>query len=143
MDSIKGMDKILAKLDKMIDKSALQKAMEDACLMIESDSKRECPTGDTGRLRGSIESDVKTEGDNIIGTVGTNVEYAPYVEYGTGLFSSQGNGRKDVPWFYQDDKGNWHSTSGQHPQPYLHPAFENNKDKINKLIADAIKEGMK
>lgn len=78
-DNIQGLDKILAKLGKAVDTDALRKAVQDGCLLVEADAKRECPTGDTGRLRGSIESDVTQGGDGtIMGIVGTNVEYAPY-----------------------------------------------------------------
>ncbi|WP_299043873.1 hypothetical protein [uncultured Campylobacter sp.] len=47
----------------------------------------------------------------MVGVVYTPLEYAPYVEYGTGLFAVEG-GRADVPWSYQNDKGEWISTSG-------------------------------
>ena len=50
--------------------------------MVQGEAKRNLRANDsvrTGRLRGSIASIVKS--DNVV--VGTNVEYAPYVEYGT------------------------------------------------------------
>jgi HK97 gp10 family phage protein len=45
---------------------------------IEADAKEACPV-DTGRLRDSLEHEV--DGDTL--RVGTNVEYAAYVEEGT------------------------------------------------------------
>lgn len=42
-------------------------------------AKDECPV-DTGRLRNSISNEVDT--DEVAVYVGTNVEYAPYVEFG-------------------------------------------------------------
>lgn len=90
-----------------------------------------------GALRRSITSKVEVNGDNVTGVVYTPLEYAPYVEYGTGLFAEEG-GRKDVPWHYQDDKGNWHTTSGQKPQPFMRPALDENREEIKRLI----KEGM-
>ena len=59
------------------------------------------------------------------------------VEYGTGLFAENG-GRKNVPWRYKDDEGNWHSTSGQHPQPYMRPALNENREEILRILKDAI-----
>lgn len=48
-------------------------------LRVEGVAKRICPV-DTGRLRASISSRVEP---GPVGVVGTNVEYAPYVELGT------------------------------------------------------------
>ena len=47
----------------------------------EADAKRDVPV-DTGELHQSIRQGVDNEG--LVQTVGTNVEYSPYVEFGTG-----------------------------------------------------------
>ena len=60
------------------------------------------------------------------------------VEYGTGLFAENGNGRKDVPWNYQDDKGEWHSTRGQKPQPFMRPALNENRTEIIRIIKEGL-----
>ena len=86
-----SIDSIVLKLKKLGDVS-VEGALEKACLIVENSAKEKVPV-DTGNLRQSITHTVE---DNV-GTVGTNVEYAPYVEFGTGLFSSQGDGRTDVP----------------------------------------------
>ena len=113
-------------------------ALGRACLLVENDAKTKCPV-DTGMLRSSITSVV--EGN--VGVVGTNVEYAPYVEFGTGLFSSKGDGRQDVPWRYQTADGEWHTTSGQNPQPYLQPALQQNSRRIIKIFKESLKGGKK
>lgn len=41
------------------------------------------PAVDTGRLRSSITHRVEASGPSVIGLVGTNVEYASYLEFGT------------------------------------------------------------
>lgn len=129
-------DKLKAKLEKL-ENLDINPAIERACILVENEAKKNCPV-DTGELRRSITHEM---GHNE-GQVGTNLHYAPYVEYGTGLFSSQGNGRKDVPWWYQDSKGKWHQTSGQKPQPFLIPAFLNNRNKIMEYIKNHIEEGL-
>lgn len=43
----------------------------------------EPPHVDTARLRQSLQPSVVRTGNTIRGTVSTNVEYAPYLEYGT------------------------------------------------------------
>lgn len=43
----------------------------------------EAPAQATGQLRQSVKAPVDIEGSNIIGRVGTALEYAPCLEYGT------------------------------------------------------------
>ena len=90
-------------LDDLIDMQQIQRAVEKACALVERTAKQKAPK-DTGALRRSITSEVEREGNEMVGTVFTPLEYAPYVEFGTGLFAESG-GRSDVPWCYQDDKG--------------------------------------
>jgi len=44
---------------------------------------------DTGRLRASIGWTIGTTSSGLFAEVGTNVEYAPFVEFGTGRASAQ------------------------------------------------------
>ena len=128
-----GADRLMARLNKMSDEAELKKSLETAALLVERSAREKAPK-DTGALRRSIRS--KVEG--LEGIIYTPLEYAPYIEYGTGLFSEKGNGRKDVPWNYQDDKGNWHSTSGLKPHPFMRPSLDENRKKI----LDILKEGV-
>lgn len=59
---------------------ALVAALEEVGLVAEGYAKRACPV-DTGRLRNSITHIVDEGTRHVI--IGTNVEYAPYVELGT------------------------------------------------------------
>lgn len=59
---------------------ALVAALEEVGLAAEGYAKRACPV-DTGRLRNSITHIVDEGTRHVI--IGTNVEYAPYVELGT------------------------------------------------------------
>ena len=129
---IEGLDDVLNRIEKLGDTSNIEAALSQACALVERSAKQKAPK-DTGELRRSITS--KIEGTQ--GIVYTPLEYAPYVEYGTGLFAENG-GRKDVPWNYQDDKGNWHSTSDQKPQPFMRPALNENREKIVDLLGEAI-----
>ena len=132
-----GLDKIIDKIEDFDDVREMTSAMQDACNLVEGAAKDKAPK-DTGALRRSITSKVEVTGNSIEGIVFTPLEYAPYQEYGTGLFAENGNGRK-TPWVYMDDKGNYHYTRGQHPQPYMRPALEENKDKIINIIKGALK----
>lgn len=132
-----GEEKLLQILDDMIDVRNLERAMAKATLLVEAEAKKKAPR-DTGDLARSITSKVETSGGEVTGTVFTPLFYAPYVEYGTGLFAEDGNGRKDVPWNYQDDKGEWHSTSGQHPQPFMRPALDENREQVLRIIMEGL-----
>lgn len=58
-------------------------------MIIETDAKRRCPV-DTGRLRASLTTDVEREGKTtFVLKVGTNVEYASFVENGTSRMAAQ------------------------------------------------------
>ena len=129
---LEGLEEVLGALDDLADTSNLNAALGKACALVERSAKQKAPK-DKGDLRRSITS--KVEGTE--GVVYTPLEYAPYVEYGTGLFAENG-GRQDVPWNYQDDEGNWHSTSGQKPQPYMRPALNENREEILRIIRDGI-----
>ena len=131
MAEIINLDKLNYKLEILANLD-ISKALNKACLVVENEAKRLCPV-DTGDLRNSITHEV----DDDVGIVGTNKEYAPYVEYGTGIFAVEGNGR-DTPWSYQDDKGEWHTTIGQKPQPFLNPAARTKKKLVIKVFNDEI-----
>lgn len=126
---------LIGKLDH-INNIALDKALSKACLIVENAAKDKCPAN-TGILRRSITHEVE---DNV-GYVGTNVEYAPYVEFGTGLFAAACDGRK-TRWSYQTADGEWHSTIGQHPQPFLYPALNDNAEEVLAAIRDYYREEM-
>lgn len=126
---------VIKMLEKIGATSDIQKALGKACALVERAAKQKAPKGN-GELRRSITSQI----DGTQGVVFTPLEYAPYVEYGTGLFAENG-GRKDVPWHYKDDKGEWHSTNGMQPRPYLRPALNENREEIIKILQEALKNG--
>ena len=136
---IEGLDDLLKKFEKLSN-TTVSDALDDACLLVEREAKILCPVAiGGGDLRESISH--RVEGEE--GIVGTVIEYAPYVHQGTGIYAINGDGRKDVPWHYQDAEGNWYSTIGQEPQPFLTEALEKNKKKIVKLIKNQIREDTK
>lgn len=125
---VQGLDNILEAIDNIASGETIKQRLGIACALVERAAKEKAPK-DNGELRRSITS--KVEGTT--GIVFTPLEYAPYVEYGTGLFAEVA-GRKDTPWSYQDDEGEWHSTSGQKPQPFMRPALNENRTEILKIL---------
>ena len=133
---VDGLEEVVGALESLADIKKMESAVGKACALVERSAKQKAPK-DTGALRRSIASRVERNGENIVGVVYTPLEYAPYIEYGTGLFAKSG-GRSDVPWHYQDDTGKWWSTSGQHPKPFMGPALNDNREKILRIL----REGM-
>lgn len=112
----------------------MEKKVKRACMVVENQAKQDCPV-DLGILRASITSEVETTAESIVGRIGSNEEYAPYVHNGTGIYAVEG-GRK-TPWKYQAQAGKykgWHITKGQRPQPFLSYALLFNMDKIKKIL---------
>lgn len=132
---LEGLEDILANLEIVTDER-LKQSMRKACALVEGEARKKAPKGD-GQLRRSITSEVHEDATEIVGIISTPLEYAPYVEYGTGLFAENG-GRNEVPWHYKDDKGNWQSTSGMKPQPYMRPALNENREEVKRIIKEGV-----
>ena len=120
----------IPKLQKAMKGEVTRLALTEAALIVESAAKPLVPV-DTGNLKGSITH--RVDGDEA--KIGTNVEYAPYVEYGTGRYAEGGGGRK-TPWAYEHPKYGWVWTAGMSPQPYLRPALDNNIEAIKKTMME-------
>lgn len=88
----------------------IEKALEKVGLTAEAYAKLNCPV-DTGRLRNSITHAVAMDEKAVY--IGTNVEYAPYVENGT---------------------------SRQKAQPYLRPAAADHLNEYKNIVKDTLKE---
>ena len=115
--------------------AACLRALEKCGLVAEGYAKKLCPV-DTGNLRNSITHQVDEDGKAAY--IGTNSEYAAYVELGTGVYYPGG---RQTPWVYQDAKGNWHLTHGQRAQPYLKPAVADHQAQYRKIIEGELKNG--
>ena len=91
--------------------SAIGKALETIGLLAENYAQKKCPV-DTGNLRGSITHEVDAADNTVY--IGTNVEYAPYVELGT---------------------------SRQKPQPFLKPAASEHGAQYRQVLKNALGGG--
>lgn len=134
--SFEGMEEVIEVLDTLITPEKINRAITKACLLVERTAKQNASKfRGTGELVNSIQS--KADGNT--GIVFTNLFYAPYVEYGTGLFAENGNGRKDVPWVYYDLKNDeFVATNGREPTPFLRPAIDENRENIKKVVRKEI-----
>lgn len=107
-----------------------------ASLLVEGQAVLLAPV-DKGGLRDSI--GYKVDESELVAYIGTNCEYAIYVEFGTGEFAENWNGRKGG-WVYKTPNGEVHFTYGMPPQPYLRPAFRQNQKAIRDILADCLRE---
>ena len=105
----------------------MEKKVSQACLVVEGEARQLCPV-DQGHLRASITSETEITASEIIGRIGSNLEYAPYVH--------NGDGRK-TPWVYEVKAGKYkgmHFTVGQRPKPFLSYAIIYNAAQIEKIL---------
>lgn len=87
--------------------------VKESAYKIEQVAKARCPV-DTGRLRASITTSIDEGANDIVAKVGTPVEYAHFVEYGT----------------YKQDA-----------QPYLTPAFNQVKSQFISQLKSILERG--
>ena len=90
---------------------AKQRALEKIGLIAEGYAKRLCPV-DTGKLRNSITH----TSDGKYAYIGTNVEYAKYIEYGT-------------------------SSPKRPARPYLRPAASEHMEEYKQILEKELKNG--
>lgn len=136
---IDGLDAVLGKLGEMTARldGAVAKGVQKGGKDIQAECKAECPV-DTGALKESIVEQTSGGGGAYTSEVGPTAPYGIYVEMGTGIYA----GGRQTPWHYQDAKGNWHTTRGQKPQPYMEPGFEAGKDKAVESLTAEVKNAL-
>lgn len=99
------------------------KELAVAAQKVTQGAKRRCPTR-TGRLRSSIGWDLTGGGGGLHADIGTDVDYALYVEFGTKPHVIRSHG----PWPLRSAKGEVFGPVVHHPgtpaQPFLRPALD-------------------
>lgn len=99
----------------------VKRIITETAYIIMNNAKVMAPVDD-GNLRDSIEVEIVPGGMTAIVRVTAN--YAIYVEYGTGIYAVEGNGRK-TPWTYYSDKlGRYVTTEGMRPQEFWGPSVD-------------------
>ncbi|MCJ0932924.1 HK97 gp10 family phage protein [Virgibacillus halodenitrificans] len=89
---------------------------------------------DDGNLRDSVEIDFSNDG--LSARLDIGAEYAIYVNFGTGIYAEEGNGRK-TPWVYWSNKlGRFVYTEGQKAQEFWGPSI----DRASRFFAKEMKK---
>ena len=113
---IRGISQLMRRLDRISSTAttdAVMAGIQKGCLRVEASAKENCPV-DTGLLRASI--DHKLDAGSLSGTVYTNTEYGPAVEFG--------------------------SIHGP-AQPYMYPALQSNVANISNDIMVSVREAIR
>ena len=114
---------------------ACLRALERCGLQAEGYAKDLVPVN-TGALRNSISH--KVDSGEPAAYIGTNQEYAPYVEFGTGRYSTTGGGTPKDHWVYMGDDGKAHIGKPRKPKPYLKPAVANHVGTYRNIFKDEL-----
>lgn len=150
---VRGLKEAQADMERMVSElhgPPMLQGMRDATLLVQRAARENAPV-DTGRLRASILPEVRTMHNEIQGVVGSNVEYAPFVELGTrphwpppGALQPWAR-RHGMPEFLVRRSIGTFGTSkqalrtiGTKGYRFLERAVEENADKIGELIGRAV-----
>lgn len=123
--------------------NAISTALLEAAAELVSQTAQNTPVK-TGQLKGSWKADVR-EVDNgtSVATIGSDVEHAIWVEFGTGDYALNGDGRKGG-WAYEDEKtGESIWTRGMKPRRPFWNAYTTLKPKLIKHMQDVFRGTMK
>jgi HK97 gp10 family phage protein len=127
-------------------KRAMAMAINRVVIRVESDAKRRCPVNKKKRQGNVLRSSINGQKIPVSGNVSakemnayvsTDVEYAAFVEFGTGTRGAATGA--NMPSDYVHGAGKKRPNSaGMAAQPYLFPAVEENRDGFRKLIKEAL-----
>lgn len=152
---IKGLAETKKKLEQVSEDlhgRPMVSVFQKATLLVSRDAKINAPV-DTGKLRSSITTEVFTKqslfGGNILtGVVGTNLTYAPYMEFGTGVFAGKKPHRPKAvyleQWARRHKAGAYQVANaiairgGLKPRRYFQKAADKNRDKVREMIENAV-----
>lgn len=94
---VKGVPELIKKLGPQLIAQPLHDFFESASYAVQTRAQRNAPV-DTGRLRTSITHEIDRGTPPLWAKIGTNVHYAPYMEYGTGIFAEGPEAKGGMHW---------------------------------------------
>lgn len=107
---------------------------------------RNKPAVDTGTLRNSIQDKgaefvLRTSETTVECGIQTAVEYAPFIEYGTGpLGDPEVAHTQRMTWAYMGADGKIHIARSQPARPFMRPALYDNRETFKDIITGKIRE---
>lgn len=137
--TMRNLDSLIRKLNRLGgDKASLVRGIKKAASKVQGDAKLLAPV-DTGKLRDSIKAETKEIGGKVVGRIYTNLEYAPYVEFGTGQRGEASPSPPKYPdgLYYRQD---W---VGMEAQPFMYPAAKQNEKVVPKIVSEEIRKELR
>lgn len=139
---LEGMDDLTRKLERLAaaaTKETLSRLGVRNMLPVEARAKDYCPV-ETGNLRGKITTLAVETDDGVEIRTGTNVDYGPFVEYGTGQRGAAAGVDHPDDYIYGPKPG-------MAPRPFLRPAWDEHREAVleglvedlEKVVEDAVK----
>lgn len=158
---VRGLDDIMGMLDALDDKrlmDAARRGLQRGLQDIRGEAQMLCPK-DTGALKNSIKTRTRVEGDELVGEVYVGKKYGVFVEMGTGPKGEENHKGVNPEWLAKttyspegwvyptgkdDPDEKFRYTLGQPARPFLYPAYQSQKHKVNeKIAAEVIREAEK
>lgn len=166
-----GEESLIRKINSLPRKMQIEiyrRGVGSSAEIVKASAKRKAP-GNDGDLRKSIKSKVSVKGNRVLGEIYTNLNYAPYVEFGTGPEGETNHSGispnvnptyRSKPWFIPGsvlsqsaiskykfpeisigkDKLYW--TDGQKAQPFMYPALKENENKVDRVFKASVKRAL-
>lgn len=139
MKSIKveGLEELVKKLEGAVSNEIIHKGIARTASFVQGQAKLLAPA-DTGDLRNSIKV---SRVENNSAEVYTNSDHAMFNEYGTG---SKGDPEvfhtTKEKWTYKGTDGQFHTTHGMKPRPFMRPAAKAGEEQIGGIFDALIRE---
>lgn len=108
-----------------------------ACGERARDYARELVPKRTGNLKDHINYEVDESDESVsVGVEHMTPPYGIYVEFGTGKYAETGG--RMTKWSYKTASGQWVTTEGTQPKPFIRPAAENHTDEYRQILKDSL-----
>ena len=122
---------------------AKARALETIGQQAERYAKDKCPvgtvesTGKKGYIGGTLRNSITHRVDGDVMSLGSNVEYAPYVSLGTGPYFEA-----PPEWEqFTTPRGSGVGISYVWPSPYIRPAIEDHREEYKEIMRDELSGG--
>lgn len=162
--------KLSVQLGKIIGALGQENNLPQAGEFVRSAAVLNAPVGLSGNLRENIFLETYKEEDALVAEVYTRVQYAPYVELGTGPEGAAEHSGispevspvyKMEPWWIHESQldtgvaehyhwphidtpnGRFYKCSGQPAHPFMYPALKDNEDTVLDILAEGYNEAMR
>jgi HK97 gp10 family phage protein len=135
----KGLDGAIRQIQKIKSdvETELEVIMLQAAFILEAEIRKQIINMglvDTGTLKTSVHSFVRSKFGFVDGVAGTNMEYAPFLEYGTGHRGAESGHPYKPVWYKYGD------SPGIQAYKFMHTAWENTKYKIIAYVKREIRK---